>query len=162
MVDPTTAATLVLAAGLLVGGVAGSLLPSLPGGLLSAAGVAVYATAVPVDRLLLTGLLGTALLAAVVDWTAGVLSAKFGGADTTTAVLAGVAGVVGFLAAGFLGTFLGVAGTVLVVEYRRTGELRPSARAAGVTTLGLLASNVVQAAVASVVLLGVVAHYLLA
>jgi uncharacterized protein YqgC (DUF456 family) len=162
MVDPTTAAALVLAAALLVAGVVGSLTPSVPGGLLSAAGVGAYAYAVPVEPWLLAGLLGTALLAAVVDWTAGVLSAKFGGADTTTALLAGVAGVVGFLAAGFLGTLLAVAGTVLVVEFRRTGDARASGRAAAVTTLGLLASNVVQAVVAGVVLLGVASHYLLA
>jgi uncharacterized protein YqgC (DUF456 family) len=138
----------VLAVALLVGGVVGSVTPFLPGGLLSVAGVLLYwwhTGYTDPNVLVVVGLVLVGLTATVVDWLAGVVSAKAGGASTTTAVLAGVAGLVGLVALGPLGMLVATVGTVFVVEYRKHGDTRAGARTALVTTIGLLGSNVVQA-----------------
>ena len=136
----------VLAFLLLVGGVVGSLVPQVPGALLSLAGVFTYwyATGDP-GIWLLVGLVLVGVLTWVVDFAGGAISARVGGASTTTAVLAGVVGVVLFFVASPLGAILGVAGTVFVLEFYRQQDARRGLKAALVTTAGMLASSVVQA-----------------
>jgi uncharacterized protein YqgC (DUF456 family) len=61
-------------------------------------------------------------------------------------VIAGLAGIVlFFVAGGPLGMILGMALTVFVVEYYRQRDARAGAKAALVTTLGILSSAVMQA-----------------
>jgi uncharacterized protein YqgC (DUF456 family) len=142
-VDPLVAVAFVL----LVGGVVGSVVPVVPSGLLSLLGVYTYWFATGYDEpglLLLSGLTLVALVATAVDWLSGAISAKAGGASTRTTVLATVVGFLGLLAFGPLGFLVGTAGLVFVLTYAENGEARKSLRAAGVTLLGMLTSNLLQ------------------
>jgi len=133
---------------LLVGGVLGSVVPALPGALLSLSGVLVYwwATGYTDPGLLvLAALVGLALLVLVVDLFAGVLAARAGGASGRTSLVAGVVGLLLFFVAGPVGVLLGIAGTVYALERVQGRSQRSSLRRAAYTTLGVLASVVVQA-----------------
>ena len=132
---------------LLVGGVVGSVAPVVPSGLLSLSGVYVYWWAsgfAEPGLVLLSGLTLVALTATLVDWFSGAISAKAGGASTRTTVIATVAGLVGMVAAGPMGFLLATGGTVFGMELAENGDIEESARAAGVTLLGMLTSNVLQ------------------
>jgi len=131
----------VVAFVLLATGVAGSVLPLLPSGLLSLAGVLAYwwSTGEP-GFLLLAVLVGLAVVATLVDWLAGFVGARAGGTSTRTAALAGVVGFVFMFPGGPLGLLLGVAATVFVIEFRASNDVPGSARRAGYATVGVLAS----------------------
>jgi Protein of unknown function (DUF456). len=146
---------------LLVAGVAGSLLPGIPGGILSAGGVLLYAVDSSIHPIIATILVTTALTATAIDLTASVISAKAGGASTLTAIIAGVTGVVLFFIAGLVGTVLGITAVVFVSEYAATRSAWESLYAAGVTTLGMLASNIAQAVVTATVLVATLIHLVL-
>jgi uncharacterized protein YqgC (DUF456 family) len=152
----------VLAFVLLVGGVVGSLVPQVPGAPISVAGVYTYwyATGDP-GVLLLAALTLVGVLTWVVDFVGGAVAARVGGASTTTAVLAGVVGLLLFFVTGPLGIILGVAVTVFVVEFYRQEDARKSLKAALVTTAGMLASGVAQAALTGSILLAMVGVALL-
>ena len=141
--DPVVA----LAFGLLVAGVVASLLPGVPAPLLSLAGVVLYwwstGYAQP-GTVLLVALVGVGLLALAADWLGGVVAARVGGASNTTAILAGLAGLLLFPVAGPVGIVAGSAGTVFVLEYLKGRDANASARAAGAYVLGAFASAAVQ------------------
>jgi uncharacterized protein YqgC (DUF456 family) len=146
-------ALVVVALSLLVAGVAGAVLPLVPGGVLSLAGVLLYWTQTGAPGpLLLAALAGLAVLAVVVDWLAGVLGARASGTDTVTAVVAGAVGFVLMLVAGPLGLLAGVAGTVLVAELRASGDVAGSLRRAAVSTVGVVASAAMQVLLTAAVL----------
>jgi len=151
----------VLAFALLIAGVVGSLVPQMPGAPFSLAGVLVYWWASGFSEpgtLLLAALLAVGLLTLAIDWLGGAVAAKVGGASTSTAVLAGVVGVVlFFVSGGPLAMILGIAGTVFAVEYYRQQDARAGAKAALVTTLGILSSSVMQAVLTGGMLLAMVA-----
>jgi len=130
---------------LLVGGVVGSVVPVVPGGLLSLAGVGAYwwATGEP-GPVLLSGLVVLGVLALAADWLAGAVAAKAGGASTFTTVVATVLGLAGLVGAGPVGFLLVTAGTVFALELGRGSGLVPSARATGLTLLGMFASGAFQ------------------
>lgn len=155
----------VLAAfALLVLGVVGSVTPSIPGALLSIAGVLLYwwgSGYTEPGQLLLIVLVGVGVLALLVDVLAGFLAAKVGGASTLAAVLAGIAGFLAFFVAGPLGIVLAVAGTVFVVEVARGGDFREGGRAAAVTTIGMLGSAVAQVLLTASVLIAMLTVALL-
>ncbi|MDS0258774.1 DUF456 domain-containing protein [Haloarcula sp. S1CR25-12] len=155
-------ALVVVAFLLLVGGVVGSLVPQVPGALLSLAGVYSYwyATGEP-GIWLLVGLTLVGVLTWVVDFFGGAIAARAGGASTTTAVLAGVVGLVLFFFTGPLGIILGVAGTVFAVEFYRQQDARKGLKAALVTTAGMLASSVAQAVLTGSMLLAMLGVALL-
>ena len=136
----------VLALGLAGAAVIGSFVPLLPGAILSLAGIYSYwfVTGEP-GPIVLAGLTLVALATIAVDWFGGAVAAKAGGASTRLALGAGVVGFAGLLLAGPVGLFAGVAGTVFVVEYVASGDRDESLRTAAFTTVGLLATNVVQA-----------------
>jgi uncharacterized protein YqgC (DUF456 family) len=137
----------VLAFALLVGGVVGSVVPILPGGILSLVGVFVYWFASGYSEpglLILSGVVFVALTAVVVDWLSGAISAKAGGASLRTTVIATVVGLVGMVGAGPVGFLVGTAGTVFVLTFVEGDDVETSARAAGVTLVGMLTSNVLQ------------------
>lgn len=135
----------LLAFALLVLGVLGAILPLLPSGLLSLAGVGVYwwQTGDP-GPLLFAALVGLALVAVAVDWLAGIVGARAGGTDTRTAVVAGVVGFLLMLPTGPLGLLAGVAGTVFVLEFRKNEDVAASARRAVYATVGVVASTAMQ------------------
>lgn len=141
MVDLVTAGAVAL----LVLGVVGSVVPLLPGPVLSLAGVWGYwwLTGRP-GPVLLAALTLVGVVAVVVDYLAGAVSAKAGGASLLSSVAAGVVGLVALLFTGPLGLVVGVVGTVFLVEFVRSDDAGTSARTAVRTALGLLASAVVQ------------------
>ncbi|WP_436923851.1 DUF456 domain-containing protein [Halosimplex amylolyticum] len=148
---------------LLIAGVVGSVTPLVPGGILSLSGVLVYwwgsGFSEP-NLLVLSGVIFVALVAVLTDWLAGAVSAKAGGASLRTTVIATLVGLVG-LAFGPVGFLLGTAGTVFLLELADGGELEPSARAAGVTLLGMLTSSVLQVLLTAGVLVAMVGVFLL-
>ncbi|AFK20415.1 DUF456 domain-containing protein [Haloferax mediterranei ATCC 33500] len=136
-----------VAVALLVLGVVGSVLPLLPGALLSVIGVLVYwwSTGYSDPGLLgLVGLLLVGLAALAADYGAGFVAARVGGASNRTSLLAGLVGFVLLFLLGPLGIFIGVAGTVFLVEYYEHEDAEESGRRALYATVGVLASSVVQ------------------
>jgi hypothetical protein len=137
-----------LAFGLLVLGVVGSVVPGLPGALLSLAGVYLFwwqsGYASP-GLFVLVGLTVVGVATVAVDWFAGAAAAKAGGASTRTTLLAAVVGFVLLFVAGPVGVIVGVAGVVFAFEFLREGDAEASLRTAAYTTLGMLGSTVVQA-----------------
>jgi len=153
--DPVVA----LALALCLLAVVGSLLPLVPGAAFSVGGVLLYwwhtGYADP-GALVLAGLLGLALLALVLDWFGGAVSASAGGASTRTTLAAAAVALPLTLLAGPVGLLLGVAGTVFLLTYRENDDVEASARVAAYATVGMLASAVAQAMLTGLVLLGMV------
>lgn len=148
----------LLALALVALGVVGSVVPLLPGAVLSAAGVLTYwwstgytEPSVPV----LAVLLAVAAVALVADYGGGAIAAKAGGAPTTTSLLAGVVGLVLLVVLGPLGLLLGVVGTVFVLEVRRHGDATAGLRTAVLAAVGALASAVVQVLLTGAILVAV-------
>lgn len=152
---------LVLAAfALLVVGVVGTLVPFVPGGLLSLSGVLVYWHATGYQRpglLLVILLVSTAFLAVVVDYAGGAIGAKTGGASMRHAILASVVGVVGLFLGGPVGLLVGVMGTIYVLEARVRGHGAETVKIAIAAGIGVLASAAVQLVLTGVVLVAVTA-----
>jgi uncharacterized protein YqgC (DUF456 family) len=144
MVEPLA----IVALGLLVVGIVGSVVPLLPGPLVSLAGVLLYwwqsGYAEP-GSFLLVALVIVGLVAVVAEYFAGAVSARAGGASTVTTLLAAIVGVVLFFVAGPIGIVLGVGGTVFTVEFYRHQDPEQSLRTAIYAAVGMLASTVVQA-----------------
>jgi hypothetical protein len=140
-------AALLVAVALLLGGVLGSLLPGVPGPALSLAGVLGYWWAsgyTSPGTLALVGLVLLGLLGLAADWFAAPLGAKAGGASTRTTAIAGVVGFALLFVLGPLGVVVGVAGTVFLLELRRSGDAAASLRAAGAATVAVLGSALAQ------------------
>ena len=144
MVEPLA----IVALGLLVVGIVGSVVPLLPGPLVSLAGVLLYwwqsGYAEP-GASLLVALVIVGLVAVVAEYFAGAVSARAGGASTVATLLAAIVGVVLFFVAGPIGIVLGVGGTVFAVEFYRHQDPEQSLRTAIYAAVGMLASTVVQA-----------------
>lgn len=155
---------LLVALTLLVAGVVGSVLPAMPGALLSLVGIYLYwwssgfASPGPV---LLAVLTIVGLFTIAVDYLGGAISARVGGATLRTTALAAVVGLVLFFVAGPLGILVGVAATVFLAEYYRSREARASGRAAVFATVGLLASTAVQVLLTASMLVAFVAGVVL-
>lgn len=137
----------LVAVALLVIGVVGSVVPLLPGPLLSLAGVYCYwwqSGYTEPGVLVLAALTLVGLLAIAANYFASMISARAGGASLGTAILAAVAAIALFFVAGPLGIVLGVVVTVFAVEFYRHRDAERSAKTAVYTAIGMLASTVVQ------------------
>lgn len=143
MVDAFTVVAFVL----LLLGVVGTVVPLVPGAVLSLAGIYLYwwstGYASP-GVLLLAAFTVVGLAALLLDYFAGALSARAGGASMSTTIAAAVVGVVLFFVAGPLGVLVGVAATVFGVEFYRNRDAAQGAKSALYATVGMLASVVVQ------------------
>lgn len=155
MVDPVA----VVAAGLMAAGVVGSVLPAVPSGLLSLAGVYAYVLfgADPVGPVLLAGLTAVGGIAVVAEQFAGPIAARATGASTRTALAAAVGGLVGLVVLGPLGLPLGMVAVVLALELRRGAAPRAALRRSAGTVLGVLLSSAVQVLLTGAVLVAFVA-----
>jgi uncharacterized protein YqgC (DUF456 family) len=148
----------VLGVGLLVAGVAGLVLPVLPGALLLAAGVLVLAWA---GNFAVLGWGTVAFAVAVaaamlaVDWASSILGAKAFGASRWAVVGSAVGLVVG-LFLGLPGIVLGPAVGALAFEYAKDPNFGRAAKAGVGTLVGFVVGTAVKVALAFV-LLGVVA-----
>lgn len=131
---------------LLIGGVIGSLLPLIPGALLSLLATVVYVTATPNPSIIyIIFSLTIAAFALTADWLAGSIAAKYGGASNKTSLMAGIAGLIGFIFfGGPLGMTVLIAATVYIREYLIHGNQEISEKGALYATLGVLGSALIQ------------------
>lgn len=148
---------LVIAVLLMIVGVIGSFVPLLPGAMLSIIGVLVYwwstgYTSPGLIFLLLFILLG--LFAVLVDYFAGAISAKAGGASNTTTLIAAIAGLIFLFILGPIGVIIGTGLTVFLLEFWRKGETEGSLKAALYATIGVLSSALVQFLITLSLLIG--------
>lgn len=137
----------MIVSALLIAGVIGSIVPMMPGALFSLAGIGVYFFYTDDPSILFT-VFGafTGVFALLVDWFAGAVASKYGGASTRTSIAAGITGLIGFIfLGGPIGLALAVAATVFIREYLIHGDEEDSFRAALYTTIGVLGSGVIQA-----------------
>lgn len=153
----TATGVLAITFGLLVAGVVGSVLPVVPGALLSLLGILFHwwATdfATP-GTVILVVFVGVAVVAMLVDLFGGALAASQGGASKRTVVAAIAVSLVLAVFTGPIGILVGVPATVFVVELYRTEDSGQAQRAAFVTTVGILASALVQAVLTTTLLIG--------
>ena len=104
--------------------------------------------------LVAVALVAVGLFAVVADLLADAVSARVGGASWQTTALAGAVGFALLFVTGPLGILVGVVGTVFALEYWETEDHHHAARAAATTSLGILASAVVQVLLTLSMLLG--------
>lgn len=138
---------LLIALVLLVVGVIGSVVPLLPGALLSLVGIYLYwwSTGFADPELLALSVLTVIGLGAfLIDFFGGAISARAGGASLVTTGLAAVVGLVLIPFLGPIGLLVGIAGTVFLAEFYRHHDAKSGARTALYATIGVLASTVAQ------------------
>ncbi|GAA0257618.1 DUF456 family protein [Halobaculum roseum] len=157
MVDLVVLAALAL----LVAGVVGSVVPLVPAGPLSVAGVLVYYVLAPPSAptlglgwVVVFTLVG--LTAFAVEHLGGPLASKAGGAEPATMVAAGLASLVLLFVVGPLGILVGTVGVVFAAELRTGKASDEAVRAAAFTVAGMLASSVAQLALTLSILAGFV------
>jgi uncharacterized protein YqgC (DUF456 family) len=141
---------------MLIVGVVGSIVPMMPGALISLLGVAVYGFVLNDPSTLFivfASLTGTVAL--VFDWLAGSIAASYGGASKKTSIAAGIAGFLGFfLLGGPFGLVVAVGTAVSLREYLIHSDEQDSMKAALYASIGVLGSAVVQAVLTASILLG--------
>ncbi|MFB6192845.1 MAG: DUF456 domain-containing protein [Candidatus Nanohaloarchaea archaeon] len=148
---------------LLLAGVVGSIVPMMPGAVFSLAAVLIYFFRVDDPSLIFT-VFGafTSGFALLVDWFAGAVAAKYGGASRKTSMAAAVTGLIGFIfLGGPIGLALAVSATVFIREYMIHGDGSNGAKAAVYATIGVLGSAFVQAMLTGSVLLAYALTYIL-
>lgn len=138
---------LAIALGLLFAGVIASVVPLVPGALLSLIGIYTYwvmsgYTEPGLLFLAVSTMVG--LLALGLDYLSGIVSARASGAGIRTALAAGGIGVVALFIGGPVGALLGVVLTVFLLEFNRSRDVRGSLRTALLTTVGMVASSAMQ------------------
>lgn len=148
-----------LAVLLLFAGVIGSVIPSVPGVILSISGVFVYwwASGYAEPSAAVVGVVTVlGALVVVAGFFQDVIAARLGGASGWSAAAAGVVGLVCFFALGPLGAIVGSAVAVFVLEYRRQRDATAGARAATAVVLATIGSAVVELLVTLTILVVVV------
>jgi uncharacterized protein YqgC (DUF456 family) len=159
-VDPTL--LYVVGALLVVVGLAGTVLPVIPGTLLVFAGLAVAAWAEGFTRVGWVGLVIIGVLAAlafVADFVASLLGAKRVGASPLALFGAALGGLIG-LFAGIVGTIVGPFVGAFAGEWMARGRLRQAGKVGLGTWLGLLAAAVAKVVLAfAMIAVWVAAYY---
>lgn len=153
MVDPVA----VVAVAFLVGGVLATLIPLVPGGALSLAGLVLYWWRSGFDdpgTVAMVVLGSLAVLTLVIELFGGPAATRAGGGSWATTAAAAVVGIVLMLVTGPAGLLVGLFGTVFLLELARNGDLEHSARTALWSTVGTLASTAVQVLLTLSILLG--------
>lgn len=153
--------TLIILA-LLLAGIIGSIVPMMPGAAFSLIGVGFYFFMTEDPNILFTVFAAlTGIFALATDWFAGSIAAKYGGASNKTSLMAGIAGVFGFIfLGGPIGLALAVAATVFIREYMIHGDSSKGTKAAVYATIGVLGSAVIQAALTASILIAFVLTFL--
>lgn len=155
MVDVVT----LIAVALLVAGVIGTLVPMVPGGLCSLAGVYSYWWATDfsepgVVAMAVFTILGLTTL--FVELFGSAIAGRVGGASWKTTGIAVVVGLVLMVVTGPLGLLVGIFGTVFVLELARHGAVDRGIRTAAYATVGIFVSTAVQVALTTTILFGFV------
>ncbi len=152
-------AVAIVAVALLVGAVVGTVVPVVPGGALSLAGLLLYWWGSGFTEPGLLALVVLSVLAVTtlfVDLFAGASAARYGGASWTTTGAAVVVSIVLFVVTGPIGLLVGLFGTVFALEFVLGGDVRESSRSAAYATVGVLASTAIQVLLTGTILLGFV------
>lgn len=153
MTDPI----FVLAIALLVAGVFASLVPGVPGGLLTLVGLVVYWLGVGgLSAFVLGALVALVAVVLVLDVVATVVASRVGGGSWRAGVVGAVIGIALVFVLGPVGLLVGIAGTVFLIELRRGLAPRDALRVAAYTTVAVVASKGVQLIVYTLVLAVVV------
>lgn len=149
---------LILAILLLLLGVIASFTPAVPGALLSSLGVLIYWWSTGYTEpgtLFLSISLTLAIFALLIDWFAGAITAKIGGASNRTSLMAGIAGLLGFIfLGGPIGVLITVGGTVFLREYFKHGEFGKAKKAGIYSALGFFVSAFMQVMITLFILVG--------
>jgi hypothetical protein len=148
-VEPTLIAAYALVVALLAIGLAGSVLPFLPGAPLIFLGVLVYALATnfqPIGAGKLLVLASLAALAHVLEYVAGALGAKFGG--SLWAVAGALLGAVVGLFFGPPGLVVGPVIGAVAGELLKTGKVEQSVKAGVGALVGMVVGLFVRFALA--------------
>lgn len=146
---------LAVAVLLLIGGVLGSVLPVVPSGLLSLAGLAVYALfgSGQIGALWLASMVIAGLLAATLEVLAGPIAARASGASNRTTLVAALGGVALFVLLGPVGVLVGMVAGVFLVEIAGGTAPDVAARRSVLTAGGLLGASTLQAVLTATILL---------
>ena len=149
--------------GLFIGGIIGSIVPMAPGALFSLIGVGVYFFMSEDPSILFTIFAAlTGIFALATDWFAGSIAAKYGGASNKTSLMAGIAGVFGFIfLGGPVGLALAVAATVFIREYMIHGDSSKGSKAAVYATIGVLGSALIQTILTASILVAYILTFLI-
>lgn len=147
---------LAVAIALLVAGVAGSIVPLVPAGIPSLAGIYLYAAVgvVPIGIPALVAFTVLGVVAAALELLGGPLAARGSGASTRTMLAAAGIGFLLFFVTGPVGIVLGMVLVVFYAEYSRGSTPELAAKRAGYTVLGVLAAAAVQFLLTLVILGG--------
>lgn len=142
MVDVVLAVAVVL----LIVGVVGSVLPLIPSGLVSLAGVWTYVLfgSEPVGPFAVGSLTLAGIGAVVFEHFAGPIAARASGASTETMIASTIGGLVLLVVLGPVGIIVGVVGTVFLLELKDGSEMEIATKRSLYTAVGILASSVVQ------------------
>ncbi len=138
-----TSIFLFIALVLLLLGVVGSAIPSVPGPLLSIFGVLIYWRSTGYSSpgpLLFTVIISTGIIALVIDYVATYFGAEKSGASKETAYAAAFAAALLFFITGPLGIIIGILGVVFLREVLKGRDSEEAIRSAFLTTLALLSS----------------------
>lgn len=149
----------LLAIALLIGGVIGTVVPLVPGGTLSLAGLFLYwwgSGFTEPGLLALAVLVTLGVLAVLAELVGGAVAARAGGASWKTTALAAVTGILLMVVTGPLGLLVGLFGTVFALEVVQGGALDQSVRSATYATTGILASTAIQVLLTASILFGFV------
>lgn len=160
MIDLYLTAALLL----LILGIVGSIIPSLPGPLFSLTGVLLYWWSTGYSEpsnIVLILLISTGLLAFALDWIASYIGADKSGASKETAIAAALSSAILFLVSGPVGIVVGTAAVVFLRELSRGRKRDEAFKSAVYTTLGILASTVSKVILTSLMLLIFVASLLI-
>lgn len=148
----------VVAVVLLVAGMVGSVLPAVPSGLFSLAGIWAYALfgSDPLGPLALGGLTLAAIGTVVVDHVGGPVAAKLSGSSNRTALIAAAVGFVLLFVLGPLGIIVGVIGAVFFLELVEGADTETAAKRSIYTAAGVLGSALAQLLLTGTILLAFV------
>jgi len=137
---------LAAAVALLVAGVVGSVVPLVPAGLPSLAGVGLYAAlgSEPVGTVPLVAFAVAGLVAAALELLGGPLAARGSGASTRTMLVAALIGFLLFFVTGPVGIVVGMVAAVFAAEYRRGAAPERALGRAGYTVVGVLVAAAAQ------------------
>jgi len=144
-------------------GIVGSIVPMMPGALFSLLGVGIYFFMTEDPSILFTVFAAfTGIFALGTDWFAGSVAAKYGGASNKTSLMAGIAGVFGFIfLGGPVGLAIAVGATVYIREFMIHGNSDKGMKAAVYATIGVLGSAIVQTILTASILIAFVLTYLI-
>jgi uncharacterized protein len=148
--EPQTAVALVVALIIIIVGIAGTVVPVLPGTILIFLGALLYAfvegfQAVGWPTLVVLGVLTA--IATTADLWASTAGAKAGGASGWSLLGGMLGGLVGLVVFTLPGAIIGAVLGVLLVELLRFGDWRRAIKAGGGWAVGWVLSTIIQFAI---------------